>query len=355
MSIFSEIARLIISEKLKAIHDASEEADKSFATSLRAVLSAVIEPILATDLKRSLVLSAEKRQEVINLGEEIQLSIQRGVEDFELIKALKKSIEACRQKVQLLTTAKDKRSGETETCLDLLVVVLQSTFDRLNHLELLDTPYDATPLNSIRYAIGLYFALQSSHEKDKSYLEHAADMIRTSRETFAEQQIKILVAALTKCNALTAALVTEPALFQSTVIDLIKGLIYDNNKLDIKYNQHFLSGAGSVGTDSVLFEQCFQGAIEEISSLSTASTVIEEDAAQAPGVTTPVDNLPLPSAPPASVYDDSSPLADWRTPAESTTDQPAAFFGASVIAPSISTANQVATDGVYPSLATFDK
>ena len=188
MTIFDEVAQAIIHKAVKAMSAASNAADISFKTQVFSQIG----------FQRNVTLSKIKR----NLIEEGLLSRVTvptdRINDSERREQLEGMIRHCKTQTLSAAAQHGLARGDTEDALDALIILLQTIFDKLDSLHLLNTPHDKDPLNSTRYHMALYFALKLDA---KRYISSLDPSLAKGLELAVEEE-KLVTNSLADCTAL---------------------------------------------------------------------------------------------------------------------------------------------------------
>lgn len=193
MTIFSEVARKVINDIVHATTEESTLADKSTSTKFFAYIG----------LTRDLTLSQIKRELIVNLLPEINKLVNEAlsVDDNNMLQQFKNLITICKSQATKAAVVRRQSSGNTERALDSLVILLESIFNKLAELNLLDIPHDNDPLNKLRYYTTRYYAQKIAASHDLGILGSLVKYQNLkARIELTERQEKLIVATVKKCT-----------------------------------------------------------------------------------------------------------------------------------------------------------
>lgn len=256
MSIFLEIAKLVILEKTTNIKNASKEADVSGLTQFRGFLS--------SSLKRDTVLSAKKRDCLTALESKIS-ELPTTENDHETLKQLKILVSTCITDTTDAAMEKEHSRGETEPALESLSILLQTIFDKLESLSLLNIARDNDPLNIFRFFAADYYA-------KRIVKAHMPSLVRTvishpsvlPTVIFEAQQEALVEASLINFAKDVAAINTADTDYHGVkkrmLLGLMLNLAFENDELAAAH----LLLRGLVSPDSGLLKACLKNARAEI-------------------------------------------------------------------------------------------
>ena len=192
MTIFGEVARKVIHERVRAACVASADADISTSTTFFTQIG-----LGRIGLARDLTLSKAKRELIEKLLPEIDKSTGNA-EDEIVCEHFQTLIRHC--KTETLSAANSNPikfgKGTTEPVLDNLITILQTIFDKLTELHLLNIPHDHDPLNSFRYYVALYYAKKIAADSEAS----SWDLNLAKKIELTKEQEKLVESAITTCT-----------------------------------------------------------------------------------------------------------------------------------------------------------
>lgn len=267
MSIFLEIAKLVILDKTADITKASESIDNSTITQLRSFLST---SILSTNISRDTALSAKKRGLILSLEEKIRElpAAKNGdgtLNDHESLKQLKSLLSTCITETTEAATVKEHGRGDTEPALESLSILLQNIFDKLESLSLLNIERDTDPLNIFRFFAADYYAkrIVKAHMPSlvTTVISHPSVLPTV---TFEAQQEALVEASLVSFAKDVAAINKDAPDYHGVkkrmLLGLMLNLAFENDELAA---EHPLL-RGFVSPDNGLLKTCLKNARAEI-------------------------------------------------------------------------------------------
>ena len=148
MTIFIEIAKQCLGAEVVNICDASLAADQSYVNGTLSFFG----------YGRNTDLSSAKRQLLGELLKQINSSFDGEKTDAQCVVVLHRFITVCRQSIAVKSSEYHYDDGAVGPALQGLSALLQTIFDKLGELGLLDIQHDADPCNAFRYYIADYFA-----------------------------------------------------------------------------------------------------------------------------------------------------------------------------------------------------
>jgi hypothetical protein len=258
MSIFLEIAKLVILEKTTNIKNASKEADVSGLTQFRGFLS--------SSLKRDTVLSAKKRDCLTALESKIS-ELPTTEDDHDTLKQLKILVSMCITDTTDAAMEKEHSRGETEPALESLSILLQTIFDKLESLSLLNIARDNDPLNIFRFFAADYYAkrIVKAHMPSlvSTVISHPSVLPTV---TFEAQQEALVEASLISFARDVAAINTADPDYHGVKKRMLLGLM-----LNLAFENDELAAAhpllrGLVSPDSGLLKTCLKNARAEMTA-----------------------------------------------------------------------------------------
>jgi hypothetical protein len=188
MTIFGEVARKVIHERVRAACTASADADISTSTTFFAQIG----------FARDLTLSKAKRELMI---EKLLPDIDKptnSVDDDTVCKHFQTLIRNCKNETLNKANSNPIKFGKgtTEPALDKLIMILQTIFDKLTDLNLLNIPNDQDPLNNFRYYVALYYAKKIAADSEAG----SWDINLAKKIDLTRAQETLIVRALTTCT-----------------------------------------------------------------------------------------------------------------------------------------------------------
>ncbi len=204
MTIFLEISKQLLLRKLRSSCDESTTADQSTINHFRSLFNA----------GRDTTLSAAKRVQIESLISKIESYEDEHQKDDASLKALIDFLKGCLKEIE--TARAGHPIGKTEPILERLQVFLQSAFDRLRELNLLNTPHDEDPLNTFRFHQAYYCI-------EKKYSEYEMGMLEqlTKEVEFRAKQEILLVEAFRRCIKYLEAKSPQHPLYAEAKLDHI--------------------------------------------------------------------------------------------------------------------------------------
>ena len=193
MTVFREVARKVINDIVHATSEASSLADTSTTTKFFNLVG----------LPRDLALSKIKRDLIVSLLPEVDTLVNEkgSSNDSAMCARLQILITKCKTDAATAATVSRQNSGSTELALDSLIILLQSIFDKLAELKLLDIPHDDDSLNIWRYYVALYYAQKIAANRDPSLWGHiVAYPNLASKIELTEKQDALLIESFKTCT-----------------------------------------------------------------------------------------------------------------------------------------------------------
>lgn len=277
MTIFLKIVKEILHVKIFAIRDMSLNADGSL---LNQGLTLVGEG-------RDLELSSAKRELLENT---LLLKISGLVgsdNDMTNLGQLQALIIACRREAKSKSVDKGYDEGASGPAIQKLVDLLQSIFDKLAELKVLNTPHEGDPLHVFHYFLASYCAQKIAADHDLGFIVRLAKnpLVSTSRK-LAKEKNDLVLAAIDECstdlNCLDPKNPGYPAAREKTILTCIDKLRRDNRTLCVDNAKFFgVFFQPSLG----VLEECMAKAVTDItksrgrsaSSASSEPTVRRDD------------------------------------------------------------------------------
>lgn len=190
MTIFLDVAKTIIREKITAIIDGSREYDTSSLYSSLAYIG----------IGRDQILANEKRDLLTALTTTID-SLEDRENDEATLGQFLRVIHDCLEKIQRAARKAGQPRGTTENELERLSTILGSSYKALSDLNICNIPHDADPLNIFRYYVALYFTRNIiRHETPTTFESFKANVKPLSDAGFLLKQEDFVKRALIKCT-----------------------------------------------------------------------------------------------------------------------------------------------------------
>ena len=190
MTIFLDVTKTIMREKITTINGASIGSDES---SLYSTLSYI-------GLSRDLSLSSNKRELLTGLTKTIDELVDQANDKITL-DLVKQLIHDCLEKVQRAARMAGQPRGTTENELERLSTILESSYRAINELKICNIPHDADPLNIFRYYVALYFTRNIiKHETPTTLESLKAHLKPLSDASFLLKQEELVTNTLIQCT-----------------------------------------------------------------------------------------------------------------------------------------------------------
>lgn len=258
MTIFLEVAKKILVDKANAIIEASTTADQSTANTIASMFNR----------GRDMTVSRAKREVIRRLLAIIE-PFEATENDTTTLAQLKKAVSEHLSEVEQLGLAKNQARGNTEIALEGFDALLQSIFEKLHQLDVLERIHDKDPLNCFRHAVALYCAKTIADRHAPSTWGQLVTNALSKIEFIKEQEDNVLQ-ALTECILNLDTIDQTHAYAEKTRQTLVNltiiALQQTNVAVGIKHTKLML-----LNPDDGFLERCLQTAQTEILSPSTAS------------------------------------------------------------------------------------
>ncbi len=128
-------------------------------------------------------------------------ALKDGADDNATLIQLKALITQCKADTVSAANALRYASGRTEVALDGLIILLQTVYDKLEKLTLLNIPHDKDPLNIFRYYVALYHAEKISPNVVQGVWEQITAYPNLAKQIeLAERQELLVLETITPCT-----------------------------------------------------------------------------------------------------------------------------------------------------------
>ena len=196
MTIFLDVAKIIIRDKIKAIQTASKESDASiFQTTL-----------MRAQLGRDLGVSAAKRERLDSLSTQIA-SISDQTNDADTLTLLKQMVQDSLITVKEVASAAGYLRGNTESELERLCTILDTIYRALGILDICNIHRDTDPLNIFRYYAAIYFARKIVINESPTTVDVIKAHVKILSTTpFFSAQENLVITTLKECTRDVSAL-----------------------------------------------------------------------------------------------------------------------------------------------------
>lgn len=266
MTIFLEIAKRILLEKVTAIRDASSAADTSRVNKALTMFGA----------GRDTELSADKRGLITPVLTQIA-EVTDGENDAATCEQFCHLIASCIGELDTLSRAKSYPRGSSEPALENLIILLRSIFDELNSQKLLNIPNDADPLNVFRHCAASYYAQVIVNQHDPSMVAHlAAHPSISGKVAFTDVQKARVIKALHDCTEDLDVFDKKHARYEDArrrhTMLCMEQLLRDNQHLAYTHTPFSLLGKPLLSPDDGFLETGLKAAIVKTVSPAAAGT-----------------------------------------------------------------------------------
>ncbi|WP_019215821.1 VOC family protein [Legionella tunisiensis] len=198
MTIFLQVAKIILARRIKQIRNDSVSTDSGLTNQVISLLSLGF-------FGRDKELSATKQDLDDDLLSELH-AVSDGENDEATLEILKGLITACKESAKLASSEKGYDEGTSGPALQAVITLLDDIYKKLEAAEkegvkLLDIPDDHTPLNAYRYQTIRYLAQKVEDAGNKTLLSKLLQNPQISScYKLAEEKEKLLIANLKQCE-----------------------------------------------------------------------------------------------------------------------------------------------------------